>query len=968
MCTSWRLFLCLCCSIAFQGVWSQTPIHKIFDHESGLYSNDIRGISQDNLGYIWFLNGRGVTRYDGLEFKYFSLGTDYYRRVYQDPKGRVWLYGNAILTQFRKLYICESGRLYEYHYNEILDSVSGVIKEILVDDEDNLWLGFRTEVGDQRASFMKITPGGDVEHFFFKTNASHHTNLLMKVGDAYLTSTKGGNIQFVDSFKLLLIEDTDTSIHNFDMVRYGDFVTQGARKFVITSRDGLFELTQNGFKQVSTLSNLAAAMSAWDNTGRLFIPSSHNGLYFYDSLSFEQDTKVLFPHVHFNTTFQSKDDSYWMGTRDKGLFHVPSLDIQTFDEQMGLPTSMVRNIQVTDTNIWITYRQQMSRIGFEEDEVQVDNYYLGGILFESYLYKDSLMFLGGLNDMSVPDNFPYEVLVWPGSRQMRPFVKGRLSYTSGHSIHTWYGKPNGHILHTLVGDFVKSHFQIDYNHFLYSDIGGLKRYLRSTIYPLGFYDTLFTKPVFEIEPIGKHWTLLASGAYGVIAMKDTVNLFSFDMKQGLSGNVCRKLCLDKDSTFWVVTENGLDQVKYSLRKDTMFLEVVWQFGKEYGVPFADAIDLEVNVNDVWLAFRSSVLKIPKKLYDEVDLPLKPIVQNVYKSGQRLNSMDSLVLPYFSGNLDFEITSPCFTTPNDLEFLYRLKGRDTLWQSTRRRTLSLEKVPPGSYVLQVMTVDGLGLKSYITNKPFVIAPLIWQTSGFKIVIILLILLAAGLYGQRLRNQRNNRKRLVQEIKGYQNKTLRLQMNPHFLYNSLGGIQSFVLKQESKVSSKYIAKLSRLMRMIFDHNNCELITLNEELDALKLYVDLEFLRHDQQYKFELTVDPELETSNVLVPPMLLQPLVENAILHGLVPKRGFGLVSVSIKQENSGLHLSVSDTGKGIRFSEDQGTGSRRISGGMITSDRITLFNQQHNFQGYFELDEQNNFGTRISFSIPLIGLE
>jgi len=962
------VFLGLCFLITLTVAWGQTPVHKVFDHKNGLTSNDVKGVSQDNLGYLWFLNGQGITRYDGIDFKYFPLGTDYYKKVYQDYKGRVWLYGSPILTQFKKLYYCESGKIHEYPYNNVIDSISGVIKTILVDGNDNLWIGFRTEAGDNRPSFMKISPEGLVEEFHFETSVERHVTLLMRVGDAYATATKGSGMQFVDSYRLFMIEGEDTFTCNFRLVREGHFLKHQERKFFITGRDGIFELLGKELHRISSLVNLGSGLSRLDKSGKLFIPSVHYGLYCFDSVSFIREPRVLFPDVHFNSIFQSTDGGYWMGTRDKGLFYVPSLEIQTFDEQMGLPASMVRSLQVLDTNVWITYRQEMSRVAVGKDVLKIDNYHIGGILYHSHLYRDSLMFLGGINDMSVPDNFPYEMLVYPGSRQMRPFAKGTLSYTSGHSLHSWYRKPSGRILNFLVGDFVKSHFQIDYNHFLYSDIGGLKRYLRNTVYPLGFYDTLFTKPIYGIEPINEGWTLLASEAYGVMAMKDTANVFSFGAKQGLSGNICRNLRLDKDSTFWVVTENGLDQVQYSVTRDTMLLKVIWQFGKEYGVPFADVIDLEVNTENVWLAFRNSVLRIPKKLYDEADRPLKPIVQNVYKSGLRIKSIDSLEVPYFFGNLDFEISSPCFTNAGDLRYRFRLKDVDTLWRNSQKRTLSLERVKPGDHVLQIIAENRHGLKSHIVNKAFTITPLIWQTWGFKVILVLLMLVAAGFYWHRLRKQRSNRKRLIQEIKGYQNKSLRLQMNPHFLYNSLGGIQSFVLKKESKVSSKYIAKLSRLMRLIFDHNNCELITLEEELEALQLYVDLEFLRHDQQYKFELQLDPELIAGNVLIPPMLLQPLVENAILHGLVPNEGFGLVSVSIKHKQGGLHISVSDNGKGIRFGQDKEKGKRRVSGGMITSDRIALFNQQHNFKGNFKLDEQSSFGTRISFSLPLLLLK
>lgn len=958
----------LCCILCLAFVLNaQNPIHKVYTNRDGLPSNDIRSVSQDNLGFIWLLNGDGITRFDGNEFDYTFLGNKVYMKTYKDHLGRVWIYGSSLYSHIDQLKYCQSGRIHEYQHNAVLDSLAVIIRSIVVDEEENVWLGLSNESGDSRPSFLKISPEGQTEEHYFDVPAGDRTLILKKVGNVYVQAVHRARGPSVDNSNLWIVNETDTTfLFGPDTHECRPYYLQD-RLFFIARHLGVLELIDGELVEKTSNEELGFPFGYLDKKGQFLVPTMGNGLMRYDSLDFDLNPDILLKEAHFSAVFQSADGGYWLGTRDKGLYYIPSFDIQIFDSELNLPNDMVTDLQVTDTTLWITYRSWLSRIHLNREKLYPENYELGGQLFGSYLYKDSLMFLGGLYDIKVPKEFPYEILRWPGASGMRPFSKGKLSYTGGHSLHSWYGDLNGKRIHFLVGDFVKSHLQLNYNHFLYSDHGGLKRYKYLKISQLGLYDTLLAKPVHEIEPIEKNWLLLASEAYGVIAMKDTANLFAFGVAHGLSGNQCKDLRVDTDSTFWVVTENGLDHVQYSVRMDTVLLKVLWQFGKEYQVPFVDAIHLRINKDDVWLVFMNEIIRVPKKLVNEIERPLRPVVQNVYHSGDKVKIKDSMCFPYTFGTTDFEIVSPCFTAPQQLEFKYNLASVDTLWKITSKKVLSFEGIPPGVHTLKIMATNNRRGESELEEFRFEIKPLFWQTVWFKAAGILLIFTAGLYYAFRKKKERDRRKRLLGEIKTYKNTAMRLQMNPHFIYNSLGSIQSFVLKQESRVSSKYIAKLSRLMRLIFDHNNRELISLKEELEVLDLYVNLEFLRHDQNLKYELYTAPELSPENIMVPPMVLQPFVENAILHGLVPQKGLGLISVSISSVANGLTFSIADNGTGMRFSEKKGAGARR-SGGGITADRIALFNQQHHFKGDFKLDEKHSLGTRVSFSLPLITLE
>ncbi len=176
-----------------------------------------------------------------------------------------------------------------------------------------------------------------------------------------------------------------------------------------------------------------------------------------------------------------------------------------------------------------------------------------------------------------------------------------------------------------------------------------------------------------------------------------------------------------------------------------------------------------------------------------------------------------------------------------------------------------------------------------------------------------------------------------------KALRLQMNPHFIFNSLNAIQNFVLINDTDKAVNYLAKFSHLMRMILANSTASFITLKDELKALTYYMDLEKLRFDNKFDYLITRDPSIDEEFVEIPPMLFQPYVENAIIHGFVNSPNPGLLDISLKRMNPGTLLCViQDNGigreKAIEIREKSGI-KRQPKGMTITQERIEIFNKQ-----------------------------
>ena len=132
-------------------------------------------------------------------------------------------------------------------------------------------------------------------------------------------------------------------------------------------------------------------------------------------------------------------------------------------------------------------------------------------------------------------------------------------------------------------------------------------------------------------------------------------------------------------------------------------------------------------------------------------------------------------------------------------------------------------------------------------------------------------------------------------------LRAQMNPHFIFNSLNSINRFILKKQSSEATEYLTKFSRLIRMILNSSANTSVSLAEDIEALKLYLELESLRFEEKFNYNIQYEPDLDIDFIQVPPMLLQPYIENAIWHGIMHKAGKGHLDIMISQKENIKHL-------------------------------------------------------------------
>jgi len=196
-----------------------------------------------------------------------------------------------------------------------------------------------------------------------------------------------------------------------------------------------------------------------------------------------------------------------------------------------------------------------------------------------------------------------------------------------------------------------------------------------------------------------------------------------------------------------------------------------------------------------------------------------------------------------------------------------------------------------------------------------------------------------------------------------KALRAQMNPHFIFNSLNSINDYISRNDTKSANEYLVKFSKVMRMILENSDQKEIALADDLKALELYIQLEALRLKQQFSYEITVADDIDKENTLIPPLILQPFVENSIWHGLAKKQGEGKIRIIITRENDMLNCIVEDNGVGRSQNNAQANTSKKSLGMKITKARIDIINKLKKSRAAIILSDLAE-GTRIEVKLPL----
>jgi tetratricopeptide (TPR) repeat protein len=252
----------------------------------------------------------------------------------------------------------------------------------------------------------------------------------------------------------------------------------------------------------------------------------------------------------------------------------------------------------------------------------------------------------------------------------------------------------------------------------------------------------------------------------------------------------------------------------------------------------------------------------------------------------------------------------------------------------------------------------------------------QRNYYLVCGAFLLMIVTAAISLILYRRKRDKERLTSDFKNQlaqaETKALRAQMNPHFIFNSLNSINSFVMDQQHELASEYLIKFSKLIRLILDNSRSETISIEKELETLKLYVLLEAARFDNKFKCVYHIAGDVNTSSIMIPPMLLQPFVENAIWHGLMQKEGEGTITIELSLRNEELIIiTIEDDGIGREKAAElkSKSATHKSHGLKVTSQRIEMINKLNTSGAQVQIidlmDEQGQArGTRVELVIPV----
>ncbi len=331
------------------------------------------------------------------------------------------------------------------------------------------------------------------------------------------------------------------------------------------------------------------------------------------------------------------------------------------------------------------------------------------------------------------------------------------------------------------------------------------------------------------------------------------------------------------------------------------------------------------------------------------------------------------LPYNKNFIDIGFALPEFSKPLSHRYRYRLQPFDPQWREAghEQPAAAYTNLPPGSYRFVVYdAADGVHWSKTPAVFNFVIRPAFWQTLWFRAggALLILLLTAWLLYRRVLAvvNREREKNRIEKEIASLELRALQAQMDPHFIFNAINSIQHFVLHNDVLAANDYLSRFARLMRLFLESSKNRYISLQNELELLHLYVQLEQLRFEDKFAYEIEVDKRLDKKRVNIPPSIVQPFIENAIHHGLVHLPGKGHLHISFAWVGGDkLVCTIDDNGIGRKQSAalKEQQGRRHISRGMqLIEERVKTYNfiDGQDIQIHITDKEQ---GTRVEIILP-----
>lgn len=368
--------------------------------------------------------------------------------------------------------------------------------------------------------------------------------------------------------------------------------------------------------------------------------------------------------------------------------------------------------------------------------------------------------------------------------------------------------------------------------------------------------------------------------------------------------------------------------------------------------YEDIIDITASVTDLYLSTSKGIIRMALNNTLKADsiFHLNTQVASVNHNGAIDWAPDLPVsFDYSTARTTFNTSCISLTYGSNIIFHYYLEGIDESWQQSTSPAISYRTLPPGSYVFHLIAgAENFKLQSKEFIYQFIVKPLWWQRGIVRWSVSLMILSVLFFIGMKIAVRRKSKQLhialLGKKASDLQLGTLQSQMNPHFIFNALTSVQSYLKRNKNELATIFLLEFTSLIRLYIEFSRKRLISLCEEIDALKIYTEVENKRFGQQFHVAFQEDLPAEKMNqIYIPPMIIQPFVENAINHGLYHKTdGEGMLTISFSATGNDLVVKIDDNGVGrLKASEINNAYHKAPSrGNQIVNERIKILAEQN----------------------------
>jgi len=886
----------------------------------GLPSNHVYTIRQDTKGFIWFMTDKGMVKYNGTELQQFTTREGL-------PNNDVW---EAFVTSDNKVWYLTKAAHLGYISNDSVLSFPNEIPNEIINPIFSYQVKDEVYLAESTKTYQLI----DHEWKVINDNRSrlkvHHPKV------SSLSLYKPSNTLFV-------YDEKDEILAQFGAE---DFMLNSKRGhlsdslyYVINSKGynilnlNTLELYRRPFKDQLHIDEVKYTRINRVN-GNLQI--SGEGFVGYLDEEFNIEAPFFFPkafNAHFGLIDKSKN--IWCATFNNGVFKIP---YNKKDARYSFLGQKVQSLDVINNQLYASVY---------DDGFYMYNSEKGG--FDSKLklkgYKYRTQYIEALHTTYyLSQGNAYSEI------NGKPFLKYDHTTTNSNNK----DKARKLIYHNnqLYGLFAFGLYQIDEETFdiekefpqkgtndvlsfdneLYiATTNGLKVFKNDTIVSKS-YDVLLNRSVLNLKQLSASQLLINTDGFGsYIATNSELKLL-----QGTAYLSVQDAFIE-NNYIWLATNKGV--LHYEKTNNDYVLKST--IDTKNGLPINNINAIAVLKDKLFVATDNGLVSIPRRT------TYKPLFLDIYIDEVLYNSKklsDKAIIPYeLDNSLNISIATIDFSEHNNETFDYKLLPIHKQWKTALTQTVNYNDLEPNTYEF-IVSKNGREKSFFFTIKP-----LWWQTLAFRVTIGFLIsaLILSSVWLLSKRIQKRKDQKLIQEkqLSEIQLKALRSQMNPHFVFNSLAAIQYYINDNDYEASETYLVKFSKLIRQFFELSKEHEITLKEEIKLLKRYLEIEKLRFREKLSFQIQIDKQLNIEQAKIPTMLLQPIVENAVNHGVFNKMDNGMVTLDFqyKDEKTFIVKIIDD---GVGYENTQSKQEKHNSSNVI-ADRLKFLNQTQNWEITFE---------------------